>query len=44
MVRGVQVELAGVSDAHMDADHYDRVAGAVTGDVAIGLSHTPEPG
>jgi predicted MPP superfamily phosphohydrolase len=43
VVRGVQVELAGVSDAHLDADHYDRVAGAVTGDVAIGLSHSPEP-
>lgn len=43
VVRGVQVELAGVSDAHLDADHYERVAGAVTGDVAIGLSHSPEP-
>ena len=38
------VELAGVSDAHLQADHYDRVAGAVSpGDVAIGLSHSPEP-
>ncbi len=37
------VELAGVSDAHLDADHYDRIAGAATGDVAIGLSHCPEP-
>ncbi len=43
VVRGVQVELAGVSDAHLDADHYDRMAGKVTGDVAIGLSHCPEP-
>jgi uncharacterized protein len=43
VVRGVQVELAGVSDAHLEADHYDRIAGAVTGDVAIGLSHCPEP-
>jgi predicted MPP superfamily phosphohydrolase len=32
-----------VSDAHLEADHYDRIAGAVTGDVAIGLSHCPEP-
>jgi uncharacterized protein len=43
VVRGVTVELAGVSDAHLRADHYDRIAGAVTGDVAIGLSHSPEP-
>jgi uncharacterized protein len=43
VVRGVKVELAGVSDAHLDADHYDRVAGRATGEVAIGLSHTPEP-
>jgi predicted MPP superfamily phosphohydrolase len=44
-VAGLRVELAGVSDAHHKADHYDRVAGPVdpTVDVAIGLSHTPEP-
>jgi len=42
---GMRVELAGVSDAHLNADHYDRIAGAVDAgsDVAIGLSHTPEP-
>jgi predicted MPP superfamily phosphohydrolase len=43
VVRGVRVELGGVSDAHLHAAHYDRIAGAVTGDVAIGLSHSPEP-
>ena len=43
VVRGLQVELGGVSDAHLHADHYDRIAGAATGDVAIGLSHSPEP-
>jgi predicted MPP superfamily phosphohydrolase len=39
------VEVGGVSDAHLGADHYDRIAGAVAPDVtvAIGLSHTPEP-
>jgi predicted MPP superfamily phosphohydrolase len=44
-VAGLRVELAGVSDAHHKADHYDRIAGAVgaDADVAIGLSHTPEP-
>jgi uncharacterized protein len=44
-VAGLRVELAGVSDAHHKADHYDRIAGPVgsDADVAIGLSHTPEP-
>ncbi|HEX3705969.1 MAG TPA: metallophosphoesterase [Mycobacteriales bacterium] len=42
-LRGVTVELAGVSDAHLLADHYDRIAGPVHADVAIGLSHSPEP-
>jgi uncharacterized protein len=41
--RGLTVELAGVSDAHLRADHYDRIAGPVGADVGLGLSHTPEP-
>jgi predicted MPP superfamily phosphohydrolase len=42
-VRGVAVELGGVSDAHLEADHYERIAGPTSADVAIGLSHSPEP-
>lgn len=42
-VRGLAVELGGVSDAHLRADHYDRIAGRTGADVAIGLSHSPEP-
>jgi len=44
-LRGLAVEVAGVSDAHLQADHYERVAGRVATDVdlALGLSHTPEP-
>ena len=44
-VRGLTIELAGVSDAHLKADHYERIAGHVAPDVdvAIGLSHSPEP-
>jgi len=41
--RGLRLEVAGVSDAHLRADHYDRIAGPVEGDVGLGLSHTPEP-
>lgn len=45
VVRGLAVELGGVSDPHHDADHYDRIAGPVAEDVdvAIGLTHSPEP-
>jgi uncharacterized protein len=44
-LRGLTVEIAGVSDPHLRADHYERIAGAVASDVdvAIGLSHSPEP-
>ena len=44
-LRGLTLELAGVSDAHLQADHYERVAGPVDPavDAALGLSHTPEP-
>ena len=44
-LRGVAVEVAGVSDAHLQADHYERIAGHLSRDavVGIGLSHTPEP-
>jgi predicted MPP superfamily phosphohydrolase len=44
-IRGVTVEVAGVSDAHLLADHYDRIEGKLSpdADVGIGLSHTPEP-
>ena len=42
-LRGLTVEVAGVSDAHLRADHYDRIAGPVGADVGLGLSHTPEP-
>lgn len=44
-VRGLTIELAGVSDAHLKADHYDRIAGRLDADVdvGLGLSHTPEP-
>jgi uncharacterized protein len=42
---GLRVQLAGVSDPHLHADHYDRVAGPVSreADLAIGLTHSPEP-
>ncbi len=42
-LRGVTVEVAGVSDAHLRADHYERIAGPTAADVGIGLSHSPEP-
>ncbi len=40
---GLTVEVAGVNDPHIRADHYERVAGPVSGDVGLGLVHAPEP-
>lgn len=42
-VAGRSVELAGVSDPHHHADHYDRIAGSVTASLGIGVTHSPEP-
>jgi predicted MPP superfamily phosphohydrolase len=44
-IGGRAVEVAGVSDPHIDADHYDRIAGPVDteAEVALGLTHSPEP-
>ncbi len=44
-VHGLTVEVAGVNDPHIRADHYDRVSGPVSAgaDVALGLLHSPEP-
>ncbi|WP_448851993.1 metallophosphoesterase [Corynebacterium sp. 335C] len=42
---GWRVAMAGVDDPHHHLDDYDRIAGAPEdgADVAIGLSHSPEP-
>jgi predicted MPP superfamily phosphohydrolase len=42
---GRRVELAGVSDPHLHADHYDRIAGPAdpTAETSLGLTHSPEP-
>jgi len=39
------VEVSGVSDPHIYADHYDRVAGPVdaVAEVGLALTHSPEP-
>jgi len=39
------VEASGVSDPHIDADHYERVAGPVDAraEVGLALTHSPEP-
>ncbi len=42
---GLTVEVAGVNDPYINADHYDRVEGPVAADadVGLGLLHAPEP-
>ena len=44
-VRGALVELAGVSDPHIKADNYERIAGPVHPEavIGLGLTHSPEP-
>jgi predicted MPP superfamily phosphohydrolase len=44
-VGGQRVELAGVSDPHIQADKYERIAGAADAQavVSLGLTHSPEP-
>jgi predicted MPP superfamily phosphohydrolase len=44
-IDGRRIELAGVSDPHIKADKYDRVAGPVDPQalLSIGLTHSPEP-
>jgi predicted MPP superfamily phosphohydrolase len=41
-LRGLQVSLAGTDDAHLRRDRYALVAGPAGGDVAIGVTHTPQ--
>jgi predicted MPP superfamily phosphohydrolase len=41
-LRGLDVGLAGTDDAHLRRDRYAKVAGAATGDVSIGVTHTPQ--
>lgn len=42
---GVKVALSGVDDPHHELEDYSQIAGApnVDADIAIGLSHSPEP-
>ena len=42
---GVRIALAGVDDPHHNLDDYDQIAGApaAQADLAIGLTHAPEP-
>ncbi len=44
-IGGQTVEVAGVSDPHINADNYDRIAGPAdpAAVVSLGLTHSPEP-
>ena len=39
---GLSVTLTGTDDAHLNRDRYSRVAGPAEGDLAIGVTHTPQ--
>lgn len=42
-VAGVDLEIVGVNDPHIEMDHYDRVAGPASSDadLTIGVTHAP---
>lgn len=42
-VDGIGVAVAGVDDPHLGLDRYARVAGRPTGELRLGLTHSPEP-
>ncbi len=44
-VAGLDVEVAGVDDPHLDRDRYELVAGSAdpAADLSLGLTHSPEP-
>jgi predicted MPP superfamily phosphohydrolase len=41
-VRGLELTLTGTDDAHLHRDRYAKVAGPAGGDLAIGVTHTPQ--
>ncbi|MBK5305543.1 MAG: metallophosphoesterase [Frankiaceae bacterium] len=41
-LRGLSVTLTGTDDAHLRRDRYALVAGPVSSDIAIGVTHTPQ--
>lgn len=40
-IKGVDVELRGTDDAHLDRDSYASVSGKKQGELAIGVTHAP---
>lgn len=42
-VAGVRVAVAGVDDPHLGLDRYQKIAGPVTAQLRLGLTHAPEP-
>lgn len=42
-VGGLDVAVSGIDDPHIYRDRYDEVAGPVRADLAIGVTHSPEP-
>jgi predicted MPP superfamily phosphohydrolase len=42
-VDGVRVGASGVDDPHLGLDRYDSIAGPITADLRLGLTHSPEP-
>ncbi len=40
-VKGIEIDLRGTDDAHLELDDYSQVAGTPQGDISIGVTHAP---
>jgi len=40
-IHGVNIDVRGTDDAHLEFDDYAKVSGAPSGDVSIGVTHAP---
>jgi predicted MPP superfamily phosphohydrolase len=40
-INGINIDVRGTDDAHLELDDYKKVAGKATGDFAIGVTHAP---
>ena len=40
-IKGVQIDVRGTDDAHLELDDYSKAQGAPKGDISIGVTHAP---
>jgi predicted MPP superfamily phosphohydrolase len=40
-INGLTIDIRGTDDAHLELDEYEKVAGKKSGDLSIGVTHSP---